>query len=180
MGMMASTAFFFLRMPSFHEKYKTALAITGLVTFIAMYHYCRIFNSFEAAYTPCFKDAETGEVNYNLCNADEYGHSPTGIPFNDAYRYIDWLLTVPMLLTEIILLHRVHSLRRTQGGSRGSATRGQGPRQDGMLRHCYLLVHLPCRLHPPYDDGLCRRQGWSHCPSNHCSPNWIHRLGHHL
>jgi len=102
--MMASTAFFFLRMPSFHEKYKTALCITGLVTFIAMYHYCRIFNSFEAAYTPCKLDAETGEINYNLCNADEYGYSPTGIPFNDAYRYIDWLLTVPMLLTEIILV----------------------------------------------------------------------------
>merc|ERR1712028_67057 len=103
-SMGASTAFFFLRLPSFHEKYKTALCITGLVTFIAMYHYMRIFNSFEKAYTPCFKDSETGEVNYNLCNADEYGYSPTGIPFNDAYRYIDWLLTVPMLLTEIILV----------------------------------------------------------------------------
>ena len=35
-SMGASTAFFFLRLPSFHEKYKTALCITGLVTFIAM------------------------------------------------------------------------------------------------------------------------------------------------
>ena len=36
--MGASTAFFFLRLPSFHEKYKlkTALCITGFVTFIAM------------------------------------------------------------------------------------------------------------------------------------------------
>ena len=35
-GMGASTAFFFLRVGSMHEKYKTALCITGLVTFIAM------------------------------------------------------------------------------------------------------------------------------------------------
>merc|ERR1712072_1184897 len=26
----------------------------------------------------------------------------TGIPFNDAYRYMDWLLTVPLLLMEIV------------------------------------------------------------------------------
>merc|ERR1711865_781708 len=55
-------------------------------------------------YTPCFKDSETGEINYNKCDADAYGYQPTGIVFNDAYRYIDWLLTVPMLLTEIILV----------------------------------------------------------------------------
>jgi len=28
----------------------------------------------------------------------------TGQPFNDAYRYMDWLLTVPLLLVEIILV----------------------------------------------------------------------------
>merc|ERR1711881_396237 len=28
----------------------------------------------------------------------------TGIPFNDAYRYMDWLLTVPLLLIEIVLV----------------------------------------------------------------------------
>merc|ERR1712196_383081 len=27
----------------------------------------------------------------------------TGVPFNDAYRYMDWLLTVPLLLIEIVL-----------------------------------------------------------------------------
>merc|ERR1711865_559370 len=101
-SMGASTAFFFLRVGSMHEKYKTALCITGLVTFIAMYHYFRIFNSFEKAYTPCEKVG--GVIDYNKCDADEYGYSPTGIPFNDAYRYVDWLLTVPMLLIEIILV----------------------------------------------------------------------------
>merc|ERR1719159_1117916 len=30
--------------------------------------------------------------------------SITGVPFNDAYRYMDWLLTVPLLLIEILLV----------------------------------------------------------------------------
>merc|ERR1712113_287929 len=28
----------------------------------------------------------------------------TGQPFNDAYRYVDWVLTVPLLLIELILV----------------------------------------------------------------------------
>merc|ERR1711862_823121 len=31
----------------------------------------------------------------------------TGVPFNDAYRYMDWLLTVPMLLMEIVLVMKL-------------------------------------------------------------------------
>merc|ERR1719465_195064 len=31
----------------------------------------------------------------------------TGVPFNDAYRYMDWLLTVPLLLVEILLVMRL-------------------------------------------------------------------------
>merc|ERR1712199_56828 len=102
-SMAASTVFFFLRLGSFGERYKAALCFTGLVTFIAMYHYFRIFDSFVAAYTPCHVDEETGAINYNLCNPEKYGYSPTGIPFNDAYRYVDWFLTVPLLLIEIVL-----------------------------------------------------------------------------
>ena len=34
----------------------------------------------------------------------------TGIKFNDAYRYVDWLLTVPLLLIELILV--MHLPRR--------------------------------------------------------------------
>merc|ERR1712070_511463 len=102
-SMAASTVFFFLRLGSFAERYKAALCFTGLVTFIAMYHYFRIFDSFNAAYTPC-EVQEDGAINYNKCDPAKYGYSPTGIPFNDAYRYVDWFLTVPMLLIEIILV----------------------------------------------------------------------------
>merc|ERR1712199_114227 len=95
-SMAASTVFFFLRLSSFAERYKAALCFTGLVTFIAMYHYFRIFDSFNAAYTPC--ETINGTVNYAKCDPDLYGYSATGIPFNDAYRYVDRFLTVPLLM----------------------------------------------------------------------------------
>merc|ERR1711871_579110 len=68
-SMGASTVFFFLRIPSFTERYRAALCFTGLVTFIAMCHYFRIFQSFESAYTPC-------RVTSNTCDAN--GHNCTG------------------------------------------------------------------------------------------------------
>ena len=39
-------------------------------------------------------------------DAKENGYTVqlTGAPFNDAYRYVDWLLTVPLLLIELILV----------------------------------------------------------------------------
>merc|ERR1712032_1235511 len=70
------------------NRYKSALIITGLVTFIAAYHYIRIFNSWCEAY----EWTSSGDI------------AETGVPFNDAYRYMDWLLTVPLLLIEIILV----------------------------------------------------------------------------
>jgi bacteriorhodopsin len=84
---LASTIFFWLNLPQVTKQYKTALIITGLVTFIAGYHYLRIFASWGEAYT-----AVNGVV------------TATGVPFNVAYRYVDWLLTVPLLLIELILV----------------------------------------------------------------------------
>merc|ERR1712224_922198 len=65
----------------------------GLVTFIATYHYFRIFNSWNDAFDVKFS-AEAGDYVVKL----------TGEPFNDAYRYVDWILTVPLLLIELILV----------------------------------------------------------------------------
>merc|ERR1719408_252226 len=75
-SMGASTVFFFLRLGSFAERYKAALCFTGLVTFIAFYHYFRIFNSFVEAYTPC--EVTDGVVNYNKCDSTT-GYATTGI-----------------------------------------------------------------------------------------------------
>merc|ERR1711918_165838 len=102
-SMGACTIFFFLRLQSFHEKYKTALCFTGLVTLIACYHYFRIFNSFVNSYKlkgPCdgYSAEDFPHGNYNC------GYTATGEYYNDAYRYMDWLLTVPLLLIEIVLV----------------------------------------------------------------------------
>merc|ERR1719379_2562677 len=93
---MASTIFFWLRVSSIAEEYKSALVITGLVTFIASYHYIRIFNSWVEAYE--YPPNSTGEVEDPVL---------TGVPFNDAYRYMDWLLTVPLLLIEIVFVMKL-------------------------------------------------------------------------
>jgi bacteriorhodopsin len=88
--MGAATLFLWLSRSQVGPAYKTALTISGLVTAIACYHYFRIFESWNEAYT--FKD---GAV------------AATGYAFNDAYRYVDWLLTVPLLLIELILVMRL-------------------------------------------------------------------------
>merc|ERR1712217_213522 len=38
---------------------------------------------------------------------DTYTVTLSGNPFNDAYRYVDWLLTVPLLLIELILVMKL-------------------------------------------------------------------------
>merc|ERR1712147_545813 len=77
-SMMATTIFLWLRMSSIHEKYKSAVAISGLVTFIAAYHYIRIFDSWVDAY----KWPDLASKNDTLEIADP---GITGTPFNDAY-----------------------------------------------------------------------------------------------
>jgi bacteriorhodopsin len=56
-----------------------------MVTFIAGYHYLRIFDSFGHS-------SENMMVNLSGAQGS----------FNEAYRYVDWLLTVPLLLVEVI------------------------------------------------------------------------------
>jgi bacteriorhodopsin len=97
--MGAATLFFWLGRSQVAPAYKTALTITGLVTFIAAYHYVRIGQSWDAAF-----DVVDGGVQ------------ATAVPFNDAYRYVDWLLTVPLLLVELIL---VMNLPRRETVSKG-------------------------------------------------------------
>lgn len=85
-AMGAATAFFFFSRSQVAPKYRPAMLITALVTFIACYHYFRIYDSFSHAYT--------------LVDGVKYVAS--GVPFNDAYRYADWLLTVPLLVIELV------------------------------------------------------------------------------
>merc|ERR1719517_76494 len=97
---MATTMYLWFRATAVKDQYKSAVIISGLVTFIAAYHYIRIFNSWVDAY-----HYVPGKV------ADEamemQAPTMTGVPFNDAYRYMDWLLTVPFLLIEILLVMKL-------------------------------------------------------------------------
>lgn len=86
----AATIFFWFGRSQVSHHYKTAMTVTGLVTFIALYHYVRIFDSWGEAY----------QVSNGVVTA-------TGASFNQAYRYVDWLLTVPLLLIELILVMRL-------------------------------------------------------------------------
>jgi len=104
-SMMSTTLFLWLRMPSIVPKYQSAVLISGMVTFIAAYHYIRIFNSWVDAYE--YPRANAG-AEYPGFSAQAYPDPKlTGVPFNDAYRYMDWLLTVPLLLIEIVLVMKL-------------------------------------------------------------------------
>jgi bacteriorhodopsin len=99
-SMMATTMFLWFRSMAVTDKYKSACVISGLVTFIAAYHYIRIFNSWVDAYHYSAGKLEGGAM-------DTGAPTLTGVPFNDAYRYMDWLLTVPLLLVEILLVMKL-------------------------------------------------------------------------
>ena len=86
----ASTVFFLFQRSQVSPAYKTALTLSGLVCLITTYHYLRIFESFNSAYV--LKDSLVIQ---------------TGMQFNNAYRYVDWLLTVPLLLLEFVLVLRL-------------------------------------------------------------------------
>ncbi|NDJ60239.1 MAG: bacteriorhodopsin, partial [Chloroflexi bacterium] len=77
---------------------RAALTMSALVVAVAGYHYLRIFESWSGAFQ---LDIETGT------------YLAVG-QFNDAYRYVDWLLTVPLLVAELVA---VLGLSRRQSSS---------------------------------------------------------------
>ena len=84
-SMLACTIYTLVSQQRVLAKYRNALVMSSMVTFIAGYHYLRIFDSFKHA-------SEGGKV---LLDGSQNA-------FNEAYRYVDWLLTVPLLLVEVI------------------------------------------------------------------------------
>jgi len=99
-SMMATTMYLWFRAFAVQDRYKSAVLISGLVTFIAAYHYIRIFNSWVDAFHYAPGKVIDGALEIQ-------NPTLTGIPFNDAYRYMDWLLTVPLLLIEILLVMKL-------------------------------------------------------------------------
>ena len=70
-------------------RYRNAILVSATVVFIATYHYIRIFNNFNESYE---STEQGGQGTYVL----------TDTVFNEGYRYVDWFLTVPLLLVETI------------------------------------------------------------------------------
>ena len=91
-SMGAAALFFLLVRNRVAPRHRLALTLTTLVVFIALYHYLRIFDSWEAAFT---------------FTGDSYVQD--GEPFNEGYRYVDWLLTVPLLLAELVVVLRLEA-----------------------------------------------------------------------
>jgi len=84
-AMLGSFLFFVQARSQLHAKYRPAMVLSSLVVAIAGYHYFRIFEGWQAAHV--------------LKNGV---YEASGAPFNDAYRYVDWLLTVPLLCAELV------------------------------------------------------------------------------
>ena len=86
-SMGAAFVFFLLVRNRVAPRHRTAVTLSTLVVGIALYHYVRIFDSWTQAFQYVGGRYEA-----------------TGRPFNDAYRYADWLLTVPLLLAELVIV----------------------------------------------------------------------------
>lgn len=84
--MLGAGLFFFGSRQHVAHRYRPALLVSALVVWIAGYHYLRIFQSWDAAYMV----------------SDDGTYVASGKFFNDAYRYADWLITVPLLLVELV------------------------------------------------------------------------------
>ena len=88
-SMLSSFVYFVLARSEITPRYRGAVTAGAMVVLIAGYHYFRIFNNWVEAYNI---DPASG------------GYVPSSHPFNAAYRYIDWMLTVPLLLVELIIV----------------------------------------------------------------------------
>tara|TARA_B100000401_G_C52715380_1_gene675946 strand:+ start:393 stop:1115 length:723 start_codon:yes stop_codon:yes gene_type:complete len=84
MAMFASSVFFFVERGSVDKKWKLSLTVSALITGIAAVHYLYMRDYFMAT-----------------------GDNPT------AYRYIDWILTVPLMCVEFYLLTRLAGATKT-------------------------------------------------------------------
>lgn len=80
-SMLFTSLFLFIGRERVLPRYRMAVMVSATVTAIAAYHYFRIFDSFNHAFA---------------------GATPNPYAYNVGYRYVDWLLTVPLLLVETV------------------------------------------------------------------------------
>jgi len=91
MAMMAASVFFFFSMNSFDKKWRTSILVSGLITFIAAVHYLYMRDYWLDTFDP----------------ATGLGDSPT------VFRYVDWILTVPLMCVEFYLILKVAGAKKS-------------------------------------------------------------------
>jgi bacteriorhodopsin len=82
MAMMAASVFFFFELGNTKPEWRTSILVSGLITFIAAVHYYYM------------RDYNLGTITESNPN----GESPI------FFRYVDWLLTVPLMCVEFYLI----------------------------------------------------------------------------
>ena len=100
-SMGAAFLFFLIVRNRVAPQHRMAITLSTLVVGIALYHYVRIFGSWSDAFS--FVGGE---------------YVQDGEPFNEGYRYVDWFLTVPLLLAELVVV-----LKLTKGKTRSLIAR---------------------------------------------------------
>jgi bacteriorhodopsin len=93
--MLFTSLFLFIARERVLPKYRMAVMVSATVTSIAAYHYFRMFDSFNHGYG--INDSSTVAATMGK-NMLDFGAAN----YNVGYRYIDWLLTVPLLLVELV------------------------------------------------------------------------------
>ena len=86
-AMGASALFFLLSCKQVLERFRPLLLIAGIVALIGCYHTMRLFQSWNEAF----------ELAGN-------SYAASGHFFHEAYRYGDWVLTMPLLLVELVMV----------------------------------------------------------------------------
>ena len=87
-ALLFTALYLFVSQRKVRPAYRNAVIVSAVVCSIAAYHYFRIFNNFNDAYPP---GATVDAV-----------HALSNVEFNEGYRYVDWFLTVPLLLVETV------------------------------------------------------------------------------
>ena len=72
--MLGAFVYFLTQLKAVKDQYRSAVAVSAVVVGIAGYHYLRIWSDF-------------GEMK-----------------MNEGYRYADWLITVPLLIIELLIV----------------------------------------------------------------------------
>jgi bacteriorhodopsin len=92
-AMGAGTLYFWMMAGNVPKAYRSVMVVAGIITAVACFHYYRMGGLYLEQVAALF-DPATGK----RIEGAVIGQFPT------AYRYIDWIITVPLLLLEVPLL----------------------------------------------------------------------------